>query len=269
MSGWSTLLLDAFRHARKLGPPTYSMTVNPPGTRGSSMKLKICDAGVGHLRQELALGHGSRRLVRVVRGVQAFEHHHAPGHVVVLRQVDPPHAAVGDHAHDFVLAGHHVARVQRRRGDALFHHGRLWVDQRFFRFGGLHPGQLNHAVGDDAGGAAGAATLAERVEGEPARALGGVLAVAAPAQLVQVFEQAGHFAHGGVVRLIVGEGVKRYRLGARLGVIILVREGVEGHRFGVLLQRVLFIVFSAHCPSLRYISGGGEDSAMEPPSQVE
>ena len=233
---------------------------------------------MGHLRQELALGSGGGRLVRVVRGVQALEHHHAARHVVVLGQVDPAHAAVGDDTHDFVLAGHHVARVEHWRGDALFHHGRFRVDQRFLRFGGLHPGQLHHAVGDHAGGAAGAAALAERVQGEPARALRGVFAVAALAQLVQVFEQAGHLAHGGVVGLavgvpavlviVVGEGVERDGLGARI-VLLLIRERVEWDRLGALLQRVLRILLSAHCSSFRYISGGGEDSAMEPPSQVE
>ena len=51
--------------------------------------------------------------------------------------------------------------------------------------------------------------------------------------------------------------------------VLVVRERVEGHRLRVLLQRVLRILLSAHCSSFRYISGCGDDSAMEPPRQRE
>src|SRR5690606_12208802 len=70
-------------------------------------------------------GLAASRLDRVlVAGVdQAFEHHPAVGHVVVLRQVDPAEAAVGQRAEHLVLATDQLAGLQLRleveRGAAL------------------------------------------------------------------------------------------------------------------------------------------------------
>ena len=155
-----------------------------------------------------------------------------------------------DHAGDLVLASHDVAGVQHRRRNALLHHGWLRVDQRFARLGWLHPRQLHHAVGDDAAGAPGAAAFAEGVQRSLARALRRILAPRPLTQLVQVFEQPGHFAEAGVCGvgvvvkiIIVGERVE----GDGFGAWFIIREGVEGDRFGGL--DVVVVVWLSHrCP---------------------
>ena len=99
-----------------------------------------------NIRQKLPLRSRSRRLIRALLRLQALEHHHAAGHMVVLRQVDPPHAAVRDDTLDLVLACHHVTALQLRRRNALLHHRLGGVLQLLFRLGRSNPRQLHHAV---------------------------------------------------------------------------------------------------------------------------
>ena len=152
-----------------------------------------------NVRQEFALRGGGRGLVRVFLRVQAFEHDDALGDIVVFRKVDPAEPAVGDHAEDLVLAGDDVARVQRGRRDAFLHLRGAGVFQRGAGLSGLDPRQFHHAVGDHPVFASGAAQLAEGIQGPPAGARGGVFLDGAAAQVVEVFEQAGHLAELGEV----------------------------------------------------------------------
>ena len=113
--------------------------------------------GVGNVCQELPLG------VRhhVVTGLhivhQTLEHHPAAGHVSVIGQVNPAHAAVCDHPGDFILVGHHVAGFQLRR-IILFRR----VDQGTQGVNRPDKRQRHHAVRDGAALAVRAATLPER-----------------------------------------------------------------------------------------------------------
>ena len=70
------------------------------------------DRRVGHLGQELPLGHGDRLRLGVPGMHQALEHDRSFVDVVVDGEVHPAQSAVGDAALDLVLVGHHVARNQ-------------------------------------------------------------------------------------------------------------------------------------------------------------
>ena len=61
--------------------------------------------------EELALGHRGVGSVLAGGVEQALQHDPAVGHGPVLRQVDPPQAAVGQHAQHVVLAADPVARL--------------------------------------------------------------------------------------------------------------------------------------------------------------
>ena len=126
------------------------------------------DPRVRDLREELAFGLHDGEVAFVGRGHHALEHDPAVGHVVVLGQVDPAEAAVGDGAGDFVLAGDEVARGQRRGGlagggDFLRRHDGVE------RVGRRDERQLHHAVGDGAALAGAAAAGAEGVQGAAVR----------------------------------------------------------------------------------------------------
>ena len=76
------------------------------------------DIRVGNIRQELALRFRRGGLLGGVLGLHALEHDDASGDKVVVGQVNPAQAAVGEDAEDFVLLSHHVPGLQLRRGDA-------------------------------------------------------------------------------------------------------------------------------------------------------
>ena len=62
--------------------------------------------------EDLPFGHGHFLGLGLVRVEQAFEHDPTIGDVVVDRQVDPAHAAVGERPADLVLVGHQIAGPQ-------------------------------------------------------------------------------------------------------------------------------------------------------------
>ena len=64
---------------------------------------------VGNVCQELPLGVRHHVIAGLHVVHQTLEHHPAAGHVSVIGQVNPAHAAVCDHPGDFILVGHHVA----------------------------------------------------------------------------------------------------------------------------------------------------------------
>ncbi len=73
------------------------------------------DRRVGHLGEELPLGHRDRLRLGVAGVHQALEHDRSFVDVVVDGQVHPAQSAVRDAALDLVLVGHHVARTQLRQ----------------------------------------------------------------------------------------------------------------------------------------------------------
>ena len=112
---------------------------------------------MGDVGEELALGDGGAVALGVAH--HALEHDPAAGDVAVVGQVDPAHAAVGDHARDLVLVGDHIPGMK----GGFFHpggllgrvaQGEVFRDERDKR-------QHDHAVGHRAGLAGGAATGAE------------------------------------------------------------------------------------------------------------
>ena len=96
--------------------------------------------------------------------LHAFEYHHTPGDEVVIGQVNPAHAAVRNHAEDFILAGDDIAGLELRRGKLLFLNGLRRVYQRIFGCGGNHERQGDHAVSNFAVGARCQAQLAESIQ---------------------------------------------------------------------------------------------------------
>ena len=76
--------------------------------------VDLDDPGVGHLGQELALGHRDRLGFGVAGVHQPLEHHRPVVDVLVERQVHPAQPAVGDAALDLVLVGDDVPDAQLR-----------------------------------------------------------------------------------------------------------------------------------------------------------
>ncbi len=70
------------------------------------------DIGVLDLGQELPLGDGGRHGVGVAGVQQALQHHPPVADVVVLGQVDPAEAAVGEAAEHLILADDQFSRLQ-------------------------------------------------------------------------------------------------------------------------------------------------------------
>ena len=189
------------------------------GFRGLDEVDDLHDPRMRDLRQELPLGLHHGEVAFAGGGHHALEHDPAVGDVVVLRQVDPAQATVGDGPGDLVLAGHQVAGRQRGGGLA----GRrdlLRAHDRVARVGRRDERQLHHALGDGAALAGAAAAFAERVQGAAVRFRGRV--------------DAG--GRGNALRRPAGA-----RLGRDVGfvhAIVVVREGVEGRGDGARLRIV-------------------------------
>ena len=194
---------------------------------------------MGNIREKFAFGHRSGGFIGRFLGLHTFENHHSSRDKVVIGQVNPSHAAVGDNAQDFVLAGHHVAGLQLRRRD-LFAGGFLGrIDQGIGRFGRGDKGQPHHAIGHAALGAVGAAALTEGIERAAARALRGILLgllgallFALGADIIQIRQKAGDvvWVDGTIaIFIVVRERIESHSSGAGFLPGLLIGEGVKGH----------------------------------------
>ena len=93
---------------------------------------------------------------------------------MVIGQVDPAHAAVGDDTEDFVLLRDHIARFQLRRRNFLALDLLCGIDKGGGGIGRGDKRQAYHAISNRPLGALRAAALAEGIDRLPARTLRGL-----------------------------------------------------------------------------------------------
>lgn len=78
------------------------------------------DARVGNISQEFALGFCCGGFLGGFLRLHALEHHDAPGNKMIVGQVNPAHAAVGDDPQDLVLLGDDIAGLNCGAGIFFF-----------------------------------------------------------------------------------------------------------------------------------------------------